>query len=122
MSTTQHYKWITRRYPELQRKYPNRYVAVKDRKVVASGREFGEVYDAAIRKSEEGLRHRVHSLRGNPLSSTLAYNIPLTEFRRATVESVRRIFGVGLPCPWSVWVWSLYLKSLSVCILLECKR
>lgn len=50
MSTTQDYKWITQRYPELQRKYPNRYVAVKNRKVVASGCEFGKVYDAAIRK------------------------------------------------------------------------
>ncbi len=50
MSTSQDYKWITQRYSELQRKYPNRYVAVKNGRVVASGREFGRVYDAAIRK------------------------------------------------------------------------
>ncbi len=53
MSTTRDYKWITRRYAELQRKYPNRYVAVKDGKVVASGRQFGKVYDAATRRAKK---------------------------------------------------------------------
>jgi len=50
LSTTQDFNWITHRYPELQKKYPSRYIAVKNGKVVASGREFGKVYDAAVRK------------------------------------------------------------------------
>ena len=50
LSTTQDFNWITQRYPELQKKYPSRYIAVKNGKVVASGREFGMVYDAAVRR------------------------------------------------------------------------
>ena len=37
LSTTQDFNWITRRYPELQRKYPSQYVAIKNRKVIAHG-------------------------------------------------------------------------------------
>jgi len=40
-------KWIGEHYSELQRKYPNMYIAVKDGKVIVVGREFGEVYDKA---------------------------------------------------------------------------
>src|SRR3989442_507192 len=36
--------------PGLQKNYPSRYIAVKNGKVVASGREFGKVYDAAVRR------------------------------------------------------------------------
>src|SRR5437870_10453465 len=50
MAVTQDFNWITQRYPELQRKYPSRYIAVKNGKVVASGRDFGKVYDAAVRR------------------------------------------------------------------------
>jgi hypothetical protein len=50
LSTTQDFNWITQRYPELQKEYPSRYIAVKNGKVVASGREFGKVYDAALRR------------------------------------------------------------------------
>ena len=37
-------------YSELQKIYPNMYVAVKDGKVVAYGKEFGKVYDEARKK------------------------------------------------------------------------
>jgi hypothetical protein len=50
MAVTQDFNWITQRYPELQKKYPSRYIAVKNGKVIASGREFGKVYDAALRR------------------------------------------------------------------------
>ncbi len=50
MSTTQDFNWITKRYSELQKKYPGQYIAVKNGKVVASGRDLGKVYDAAVRR------------------------------------------------------------------------
>lgn len=50
MSTANDFRWITQRYSKLQRKYPNQYIAVKDRRVVAAGADFGKVYDAALRK------------------------------------------------------------------------
>jgi len=40
-------KWIGEHYSELQRKYPDMYIAVKDGKVIVVGRKFGEVYDKA---------------------------------------------------------------------------
>src|SRR3989442_11321057 len=62
MAVTQDFNWITQRYPELQRKYPSRYIAVKNGKVVASGRDFGKVYDAAVRRVKKDFV--THSLRG----------------------------------------------------------
>jgi hypothetical protein len=50
MAVTQDFNWITKRYPELQRRYPSQYVAVKNRRVIAHGRDFGKVYDAALRR------------------------------------------------------------------------
>jgi len=41
------FEWLNSRYPELQKAYPNMYVAVKDGKVVAYGKEFGRVYEEA---------------------------------------------------------------------------
>ncbi len=50
LSTTQDYNWLTKRYSELQGKYPNQYVAVKNGKVVAHGHELTKVYYNAKRK------------------------------------------------------------------------
>jgi len=42
---------------------------------------------------------------GNPLSSTLAYNISITQFRREIAESVRRTHGldIGRSCVYNVF-------------------
>jgi len=40
-------KWIGEHYSDLQSRYPDMYIAVKDGKVLAAGRKFGEVYDKA---------------------------------------------------------------------------
>jgi len=49
LSTTQDFNWITRRYPELQRKYPSQYVAIRNRRVIAHGHDAGKVYLKAKR-------------------------------------------------------------------------
>jgi hypothetical protein len=46
-------KWIGDHYSELQRKYPDMYIAVKDCKVIAMGKRFGEVYDKAKKLAGE---------------------------------------------------------------------
>jgi len=46
-------KWIGEHYLELQRKYPDMYIAVKDGKVIAVGRKFGEVYNKAKKLAGE---------------------------------------------------------------------
>ena len=40
-------KWIGEHYSDLQRKYPDMYIAVRGGKVLAAGKKFGEVYDKA---------------------------------------------------------------------------
>ncbi len=40
-------KWIGEHYAELQKKYPDMYIAVKGGKVLAAGKKFGDVYDKA---------------------------------------------------------------------------
>jgi len=47
-------EWLNAHYSELQKAYPNMYVAVKDGKVVAYGKDFGKVYDEAREKVGEG--------------------------------------------------------------------
>jgi len=47
------FEWLNSHYSELQKIYPNMYVAVKDGKVVAYGKEFGKVYDEAREKVVE---------------------------------------------------------------------
>ena len=49
MAVTQDFNWITKRYPELQRKYPSQYVAIKNRRVIAHGHDAGKVYLKAKR-------------------------------------------------------------------------
>ncbi|MEM1544918.1 MAG: DUF5678 domain-containing protein [Candidatus Methanomethylicia archaeon] len=44
------FEWLNSHYSELQEKYPGMYVAVKDCKVIAYGKEFGKVYDEAKEK------------------------------------------------------------------------
>jgi len=46
-SAIKDFEWLNSHYSELQKAYPNMYVAVKDGKVVAYGKEFGKVYDEA---------------------------------------------------------------------------
>jgi len=45
--------WLNSHYSELQKTYPNMYIAVKDGKVVAYGKDFGKVYDEAKEKVGE---------------------------------------------------------------------
>ncbi len=47
------FEWLNAHYSELQKAYPNMYVAVKDGRVIAYGREFGKVYDEAREKVGE---------------------------------------------------------------------
>jgi len=47
-------EWLNAHYSELQKAYPNMYVAVKEGKVVAYGKDFGKVYDEAKEKVGEG--------------------------------------------------------------------
>jgi hypothetical protein len=48
------FEWLNLHYSELQKTYPNMYIAVKDGKVVAYGKDFGKVYDEAREKVGEG--------------------------------------------------------------------
>jgi len=50
MTGIKDFEWIDEHYAELQRRYPNMYVAVSNRKVLAAGKEFGKVYDEAVQK------------------------------------------------------------------------
>lgn len=54
MSDVKDLDWISLHYAELQRKYPNMYVAVKDGKVLVAHREFDRVYDEALKKVGKG--------------------------------------------------------------------
>ena len=47
------FEWLNAHYSELQKAYPNMYVAVKEGKVVAYGKDFGKVYDEAKEKVGE---------------------------------------------------------------------
>jgi len=47
------FEWLNTHYSELQKAYPNIYVAVKDAKVVAYGKDFGKVHDEAREKVGE---------------------------------------------------------------------
>jgi hypothetical protein len=53
-SAIKDFEWLNSHYSELQRNYPNMYVAVKDGKVVAYGKEFWKVYDEARKRVGEG--------------------------------------------------------------------
>jgi len=48
------FNWIGERYPQLQRKYPDQYVAIKDGRVVSHGRDVKRVYETAERKVDKG--------------------------------------------------------------------
>jgi len=41
------FRWIRENYARLQEKYPDMYIAVKDKQVIAHDRAFGRVYDKA---------------------------------------------------------------------------
>jgi hypothetical protein len=47
------FEWLNSHYSELQKTYPNMYVAVRDGKVAAHGKEFGKVYDEARDRAGE---------------------------------------------------------------------
>ncbi len=54
MAIARDFKWIGERYSELQRKYPNQYIAIKNGRVVAHGRDIKRVYNSAKRKVKKG--------------------------------------------------------------------
>ncbi len=54
MAIARDFKWIGEKYSELQRKYPDQYVAIKNGKVVAHGRDVKRVYNSAKRKVKKG--------------------------------------------------------------------
>lgn len=47
------FKWISEHHPELQRKYERQYVAVKNRKVIAHGPDFGKVFYKAKQEARK---------------------------------------------------------------------
>ena len=51
MSRGKDFEWVSEHYGELQGRYPNMYIAVKDGKVLAADREYGKARDAASKKS-----------------------------------------------------------------------
>lgn len=53
MSHGTDYEWISRHYCELQEKYPNMYVAVRDGKVLSADRECGKARDLASKPSSD---------------------------------------------------------------------
>ena len=54
MAIARDFNWIGERYPQLQRKYPDQYVAIKDGRVVSHGRDIKRVYETAKRKVGKG--------------------------------------------------------------------
>jgi hypothetical protein len=54
LAVARDFNWIGERYPQLQRKYPGQYVAIKDGRVVAHGRDVRTVYETAERKVGKG--------------------------------------------------------------------
>ncbi len=54
MAIARDFNWIGERYPQLQRKYPDQYVAIKDGRVVSHGRDVKRVYETAERKVDKG--------------------------------------------------------------------
>jgi len=54
LAVARDFNWIGEKYPQLQRKYPGQYVAIKDGRVVAHGRDIKRVYETAERKVGKG--------------------------------------------------------------------
>ena len=54
MAIARDFNWIGERYPQLQRKYPDQYIAIKDGRVVSHGRDVKRVYETAERKVDKG--------------------------------------------------------------------
>lgn len=54
MGDVRDFLWINEHYGELQKKYPSMYIAVKDAKVLAAGKEFDAVYDEAKKRVGRG--------------------------------------------------------------------
>lgn len=50
MSAIKDFDWISSHYSELQRTYPNMYIAVRDGKVITANADFGKVFGEAKRK------------------------------------------------------------------------
>lgn len=77
MAVPRDFNWITKRYSELQQKYPNQYVAVKNGKVIAHGRDFGKVYYKAKRETRKNFVTE-YILAGQPfVFDTLPQDFPL---------------------------------------------
>jgi len=53
MNQIQDFQWMNQNYAMLQKKYPNMYVAIKDENVIAANREFGRMYDEAMKKCKD---------------------------------------------------------------------
>ncbi len=54
LAVARDFNWIGEKYPQLQRKYPGQYVAIKDGRIVAHGRDIKRVYETAERKVGKG--------------------------------------------------------------------
>lgn len=61
MSGVKDFEWINKHYPELQKKYPNMYIAVKDGRVLAADKEYGKMYDEAVKKAEDFITDYIFS-------------------------------------------------------------
>ena len=47
------YEWISKHYSDLQGKYPNMYIVVKDGKVLSADHEYGKARDLAIKSARD---------------------------------------------------------------------
>jgi hypothetical protein len=79
------FEWLNSHYFELQKTYPNMYVAVRDGKVVAYGREFGKVYDEA--RDGAGEEFMIdYILSGGPFVLKVGL----------AVDSVKKVYGLDI--------------------------
>lgn len=54
-------KWIRDHHSELQKKYPDMYVAIYEGEVVAADKEFGKVYEKVVRLGVDAIIKYVFS-------------------------------------------------------------
>jgi len=71
LALAREFNWIGQRYSQLQSKYPDQDVAIKDGRVVSHGRDIKRVYETAKRKVNKGFvtEYISNGLIGLPLVS-----------------------------------------------------
>ena len=46
-------EWVRKNYPTLQKKYPDMFIAISNKKIIASGKSYGGVRKAARVKTDD---------------------------------------------------------------------